>query len=215
MKFSSSVRASLHGRHAGECPERGGDELRRASRAGLFRRRCGSRRSRGGEGRTDPCRRSAARRCRTCRRASRACRRARRPAPPGLPEARRPRNAASSAVRSPPRPPADSLVVLRVVAAHQALQLGKFADHVGGQVGLGELRGARAHAPDPRRSCRRAPPTASTSRDDAVELRSELVVIDDRSPAAARAPRAGPCGPGRRRTGHPRAARAAPARCRR
>ena len=32
-------------------------------------------------------------------------------------------------------------VVTRVVAAHDALQLGKFADHVGQQVGLGEQGG--------------------------------------------------------------------------
>ena len=33
-------------------------------------------------------------------------------------------------------------VVARVVAAHGALQLGELADHVGQQIGLGELRGA-------------------------------------------------------------------------
>jgi hypothetical protein len=35
-----------------------------------------------------------------------------------------------------------SLVVERVVAAHRALQLGELADHVGHEVGLGQLRGA-------------------------------------------------------------------------
>ena len=67
------------------------------------------------------------------RRASRACRRARPPARPALPAARRRRSAASNAARSPPRPPAASPSCSRVVAAHQALQLGKFADHVGGR----------------------------------------------------------------------------------
>jgi hypothetical protein len=33
-------------------------------------------------------------------------------------------------------------VMLRVIAAHHALQLGKFADHAGCQVGLGQQRRA-------------------------------------------------------------------------
>ena len=47
-------------------------------------------------------------------------------------------------------------VVARVVAAHDALQLGELADHVGQQVGLGQQRGAvglRASASAP--SCAR------------------------------------------------------------
>ncbi len=74
-------------------------------------------------------------------------------------------------------------VVLRVVAAHQALQLGKFADHVGGEIGLGELRGARALAADPRRSSPASSPRQPREPRDAIELRSELVVIDDRGEA--------------------------------
>ncbi len=64
-----------------------------------------------------------------------------------LAEAHRPRSAASNAARSRRRPPRLA-VVLRVVAAHQALQLGKLADHVGGQIGLGESRGALGVRPE-------------------------------------------------------------------
>ena len=67
----------------------------------------------------------------------------------------------------------------RVVAAHQALQLGKLADHVGDEIGLGEQRRALALARRRRRACGamlRARRAAASTRS---RLRAELVVIDD------------------------------------
>ena len=69
-------------------------------------------------------------------------------------------------------------VVLGVVTAHEALQFGKFADHVRDEVGLRELRGAlrrRAIGTKHRRDRAR-------NRNDplhALVLRAELVVIND------------------------------------
>ena len=71
-------------------------------------------------------------------------------------------------------------VVQRVVAAHDALQLGELADHVGQQVGLGQLRGLRRPA---RASA--SPPSCGADRLgdgahalDALALRAQLVVVD-------------------------------------
>ena len=96
----------------------------------------------GGAARTDPCRRWAAGRCRTCRPASRACR----PARPRTPTWLRGSVVAGEArlvvVFDRVGHRRRLAVVARVVAAHDALQLGELADHVGQQVGLGEQRGA-------------------------------------------------------------------------
>jgi hypothetical protein len=69
-------------------------------------------------------------------------------------------------------------VVGRVVAAHDPLQLGKLADHVGQQVGLGQQRGAIGQrcvgadaGGDPGRDAPHAP--------DAIALAAELAVVDD------------------------------------
>ena len=68
----------------------------------------------------------------------------------------------------------------RVVAAHDALQLGELADHVGHQVGLGQLRGLVGLRAPARRS-----PSCCADRLgdrahalDALALRAQLVVID-------------------------------------
>ena len=68
-------------------------------------------------------------------------------------------------------------VVHRVVAAHQPLQFGKLADHVGREIGLGELCGAHALA------AVRADPSGDLARQPReprhpLELAAELVVID-------------------------------------
>ncbi len=66
----------------------------------------------------------------------------------------------------------------RIVAAHQALQLGKLADHFGDEIGLGEARGAR----------RKLDVGADLGRElarqrldplDPLGLRAELLVEDD------------------------------------
>jgi hypothetical protein len=72
------------------------------------------------------------------------------------------------------------VLVLRlgVVASHQALQLGKFADHVGQQVGFAQLRGAcrlGAIGADDRRQL----PGQRNDARDALGLRAELVVEHD------------------------------------
>ena len=64
------VRTPATGAISDRAPSRATSRLRSA---------CGSRPAHGGAARTDPCRRSAAGRCRTCRPAFRACRPARRP----------------------------------------------------------------------------------------------------------------------------------------
>ncbi len=71
-------------------------------------------------------------------------------------------------------------VVARVVAAHHALQFGKLADHVGQQVGLGQLRGARGLL----RQRRAAEPLADRRGQrrharDALAHRAEASVVDD------------------------------------
>ena len=66
----------------------------------------------------------------------------------------------------------------RVIAAHQALQLGKLADHFGDEIGLGELRRALGEArvgADDRRQFSRQRGDAL----DALALRAELLVEDD------------------------------------
>src|SRR5258706_6606012 len=69
-------------------------------------------------------------------------------------------------------------VVERVITTHEALQLREFTDHFGEQVGLGQIRGAIYRA----RVGASAVGDKSTDRPDAfdaVELATELVVIDD------------------------------------
>ncbi len=101
----------------------------------------------------------------------------------------------------------------RVVAAHDALQLGELAHHVGDEVGLGQARGAlvaerrRAAA---RRSRRPAPPGARRAR-------AGCRACCDRppAPAAAGGPRASASCPARRRSARPTGAGAPRGRCRR
>ena len=105
-------------------------------------------------------------------------------------------------------------VVARVVAAHHALQLGELADHVGQQVGLGQLRGAIGLL----RQRRAAELFADRARDRAHALRRARPACRacrGRRPcrAAARATRACACGPGRRRTARRPAAGAPRVRC--
>ncbi len=69
-------------------------------------------------------------------------------------------------------------LVERVIAAHHALQLGELADHAGGQIGLGEDRGALGEVWIGADECR------DVARQHAhplhpVILRAELVVEDD------------------------------------
>ena len=69
-------------------------------------------------------------------------------------------------------------VVQRVVASHQSLQLGKLADHVGDEIGLGEPRGAvgeRGVGADRRGD----PPRERADALHPLALRAELVVVDD------------------------------------
>ena len=54
---------------------------------------------------------------------------------------------------------------LRVIAAHQALQLGEFADHFGQQIGLAELRGALGLG-------RRSAPTSGASSPASAAMRA-------------------------------------------
>jgi hypothetical protein len=79
----------------------------------------------------------------------------------------------------------------RVVAAHDALQLGELADHVGQQVGLGQQarRGLRAPglvAPQHLARSRARAPHAL----DAFALAAELVVVDHLRQACGTRPRA-------------------------
>ena len=65
-----------------------------------------------------------------------------------------------------------------VIAAHQALQLGELADHLGDEIGLGEPRGARGEldvGPDLRRDL----PRQRLDPLDPLGLRAELLVEDD------------------------------------
>ena len=108
-------------------------------------------------------------------------------------------------------------VVARVVAAHDALQLGELAHHVGQQVGLGELRGAGRPAPP---SCVAAELRAdrrARSRARARRARPACPACCDRPPwpGRRRATPASSCGPGRRRTWRRPGAGAPRARCRR
>ena len=69
-------------------------------------------------------------------------------------------------------------VVQRVIAAHDALQLGKLADHVGGKVGLAQVGSALGSF----RVCfqlARNFPGECLDALHALELAAELVVIDD------------------------------------
>ena len=105
-------------------------------------------------------------------------------------------------------------VVARVVAAHDALQLGELADHVGQQVGLGQQRGA-VGLRGQRRRRRAARRWRGRSRARARRARPACRACRDRPPwpAPARAIRASSCGPGRRRTWHRPGAGAPRARC--
>ena len=69
-------------------------------------------------------------------------------------------------------------LVCGVIAAHQSLQLGKFPDHFGDEIGLGETRGARRLVrigADERRQLARQRLDAF----DALALRAELFMKDD------------------------------------
>ncbi len=108
-------------------------------------------------------------------------------------------------------------VVLRVIAAHRALQLRKLADHVGHEVRLGEQRSALGvNRIGTDRGGERARQASATGRHDRSGARACRASPDRRrSRASAAAIPASSSDPGRRRTSHPRAARAARARCRR
>ena len=95
-------------------------------------------------------------------------------------------------------------VVPRVVRAHDSLQLGKLAHHVGEQVGLGEQR----------RLVRLQHEVVAAER-LRHHLRDACPACCDRRPSPARAPATPACvgGPGRRRTSHRPAAGAPRARC--
>jgi hypothetical protein len=72
-------------------------------------------------------------------------------------------------------------VVARVVAAHDALQLGELADHVGQQVGLGQQRGAVGQVGRPARSPPSCSPMAramARTRSTRSPWRAQLAVVD-------------------------------------
>ena len=102
-----------------------------------------------------------------------------------------------------------------IVAPHHALQFRKLADHAGHQVGLGR---AAPRAPRTRPGCRaragRARPQGSAGGRP-WRRASRARRGTRRRPARAGGSRAAACGPGPRRTAHPRAGPAARARCRR
>ena len=108
-------------------------------------------------------------------------------------------------------------IMQRVIAAHDALQFGELAHHVGEQVGLGQQRGLvglqrqRFAAELAGRWRGQSPAT----RCHALALGAELVVIDHLGQPRARAIPASSCGPGRRRTWRRPGAGAPRARCRR
>ena len=102
----------------------------------------------------------------------------------------------------------------RVVAAHQALQLGKLADHFGDEIGLGEPRGALRQfriGADHRREFARQRRDAL----DALVLRAKLLVKDDALQLLQPRLRAAPSGRSPKKTSRRTAARARRARCRR
>jgi hypothetical protein len=107
-------------------------------------------------------------------------------------------------------------VVARVVAAHDALQLGELAHHVGQQVGLGQRAAVSA-------ACARVSPPScwpmarAMARTRAPCARPGCPACCGRPPcpAPARATPASSCGPGRRRTWRRPGAGAPRARCRR
>ena len=108
-------------------------------RSSRLRSACGSPQGVAAQG-EGSCRRWAPGRCRTCRPGFPACRPGRRRCPPGPAAGCRQRSGACSGLRWHRRFDVEA-VVLGVVAAHDALQLGEFANHVGEQIGLGQQGG--------------------------------------------------------------------------
>ena len=161
------------------------DERRQATAAAGARAGCAARRALRGAGRTDPCRRSGTRPM------------------PQMPTSVSSLSAsatlcATGALRQRVAGEARPVVlldrgghlrrlavVLGVIAAHQALQLREFADHVGDEIGLREQRGALAPARGRRPSLAAIAAATARTRVDAVGLRAELVVIDDAARAWA------------------------------
>ncbi len=134
-------------------------------------------------------------RWRKCRRACRACRRWRARARRASSAAHRRRSAAGSARAMASATSWPSPSCLRVVAAHDALQLRELADHGGQQVALAQIarRAARARAIAADRDGDVAGEPAHPARlvAERAELRLEGHGIERR----ARAPRAAACGP--------------------
>ena len=85
---------------------------------------------------------------------------------------------------------------LGVVAAHQALQLGELADHLGDEIGLGEPRRALGQCRDRRRRCGASSRRQRRDALHALVLRAELLVEDDAASSfAQRGLRAASSGP--------------------
>ena len=102
-----------------------------------------------------------------------------------------------------------------VMAAHDALQLGKLAHHPGHEVGLGQQRRALGQRPVGPRHMRHQRTGQCHQPFHPLSRASPARHGRPSCPAPAGGSPATPCGPGPRRTWRPTAAPAAPARCRR